>query len=111
MAFKRIEESEKVLGEGIKKLPKAWKDTRRELTTRVIARPVRNLQRLQPQATYSKSQQMFQEMFQGERTWGTGQNLPVINGTLMPNKVGGDLNDTTASTFGFGRAKFKTPLF
>ena len=34
-----------------------------------------------------------------------------INGSLMPNTTGNDLNDETASTFGFGSVKHRSGLF
>ncbi len=38
------------------------------------------------------------------------ESLPKLNGSLMPNMVNGD-EDGTASSFGFGRNKFRSGLF
>jgi len=65
-----------------------------------------------PQPVLSQAQQMLNSMFEGERTWGSGENIVNINGSLSPNKVGNDMNDNTAETFGFGaRRKFKSGMF
>ena len=34
-----------------------------------------------------------------------------INGALMPNTMGDDFEDETASTFGYGRNKYRSGLF
>lgn len=58
-----------------------------------------------PQFVMSQSQQMLNEMFSGERTFGTGRNLPVINHTLTSGEgiiKSGD-GGQTGRFFGFAR--------
>jgi hypothetical protein len=58
-----------------------------------------------PTSGISKSQAMLRDIFSGEMTFGTGQNLPKVNGTLTS---GGGLikhddmyERRTANMFGF----------
>jgi hypothetical protein len=60
-------------------------------------------QRIQIQRPLSKGQLMLQEMFQGERTFGTGQNLPQFNRDLISGGgiiKSGDRERETAQLFG-----------
>jgi len=63
-----------------------------------------------PMPVYSKSQMMIQELFGSVQHFGTGQNLPVVSGNLMPNNFGRD-EDGTAMSFGLGRRKTRTGGF
>lgn len=66
---------------------------------------VKNTKVVKPrfQQEYTQSQNVLREIFRGEQTFGTGQNLPVINNTL--NSGGGiikngDRERRTARMFG-----------
>jgi hypothetical protein len=69
---------------------------------------LRSLPSVQPAPALSKEQDMLQEMFSGNDNWGTGQNLPEINGAL---RTGGGImnsgdNGQTGSMFGLKRNSF-----
>lgn len=52
----------------------------------------------------TKEQQMLQNLFHGEPTFGTGNNLPVINRRITSGGgiiKSGDINSETAGLFGF----------
>jgi hypothetical protein len=53
----------------------------------------------------SREQDMMQEMFNGDRTWGTGENLPQLNNTLTSGYglINNDDYGETASMFGVKR--------
>jgi len=57
----------------------------------------------QPIHILSKEQVMLKEMFQGERNWGTGRNLPKLNQALRHGHgliKSGDMERETAGMFG-----------
>lgn len=61
-----------------------------------IARPM-------PQQEYSSGQNVLREIFRGEQTFGTGQNLPQMNGALISGGgiiKNGDRERRTARMFG-----------
>lgn len=65
------------------------------------------LTKLRPAPMLSREQRALQEMFRGERTWGTGACLPKIDNILSS---GGGLlktgtGDSTAKLFGFRRRR------
>ena len=53
----------------------------------------------------SREQEMMQEMFGNDRSWGTGQNLPQLNNTLTSGYglINNDDYGETASMFGVWR--------
>jgi len=53
----------------------------------------------------STEQNMMHEMFGSSRSWGTGENLPKINGTLMPYFFGDELESETAESFGLKKGR------
>jgi hypothetical protein len=59
-----------------------------------------------PTFAMSPAQRMLNQMFVGERTFGTGQNLPVMHGTLTTGQGlinnGDNFEKRTARMFGFG---------
>jgi hypothetical protein len=66
------------------------------------------IQTLQPAPALSREQDMLQELFNGEQTFGTGQNLPQMNGALTSG--GGLINNgddygETGEMFGMRRSK------
>lgn len=69
-----------------------------------IQKGIRLVQR-KPQFVMSQGQAMLNEMFNGEPTFGTGQNLPELNETLTSGQgiiKSGDNTKATARMFGFG---------
>lgn len=65
----------------------------------------RNVKIAKPQfqQEYTNSQNVLREIFRGEQTFGTGQNLPVINNTLTSGGgiiKNGDRERRTARMFG-----------
>ncbi len=68
-------------------------------------RRLRAAMRFQPAPMLSKEQAMLNEMFDGNDNWGTGQNLPQMNGALRSGHGlinNGDEGDT-GSLFGLRR--------
>jgi len=64
------------------------------------------IQSLQPAPALSKEQDMLQELFNGEPTFGTGENLPKVSGVLRTGHGlinNGDDYEETASMFGVRR--------
>jgi len=66
---------------------------------------IKAIQTLRPKESYSKGQQMLNELFSGreEPTWGTGNNLPVIDGALRSGgglMKNGDNERRTGRMFG-----------
>jgi len=52
----------------------------------------------------TKEQEMLQELFGGSPSWGTGENLPKFQGSLISGEgliKSGDYEGDTASMFGF----------
>ena len=70
----------------------------------VKRKQVRFIQTLQPAPALSREQDMLQELFNGERTFGTGNNLPKMEGVLRSGgglMNNGDVDSETASMFGY----------
>ena len=63
-----------------------------------------NPQQIMPvQQTFSREQSMMRELFAGPRTFGTGQNLPQLNGALTSGGGlinNGDIYRETGGMFG-----------
>jgi len=56
----------------------------------------------QPSQIISKEQNLLQQLFRGERTFGTGQNLPEINGALTSGNGLINSGDTGETGLMFG---------
>lgn len=70
---------------------------------------VKFVQTLNPAPALSKEQNMLQEMFNGEQTFGTGQNLPEVNGILRSGGGlinNGDADGETGSMFGMRKNSY-----
>ena len=63
------------------------------------------LNTLKPERQLTNEQNMLNEMFNGNQTFGTGQNLPEINGILRSGHglIKNDDNMETRKMFGFKR--------
>jgi len=67
---------------------------------------LRPTQRIRPAPQLTQEQGMIQEMFGGNDMWGTGRNLPQMNGALISGSGlmnSEDVDSETASMFGFRR--------
>ena len=69
-----------------------------------------NIKQIQtrPQTVLSEGQAMLREIFNGEPTFGTGQNLPVLHRTLTTGGgliKNGDYQRETAGLFGFRKRR------
>jgi len=67
--------------------------------------PIESIRRIDPAPMLSQEQSMLQEMFGGNPTWGTGEQLPKMNGALRSGHglINNDDFGETGSMFGVNR--------
>ena len=108
-SLKQLKKEEKEFEEAKKSKLRKFIERKPQQNFPVTRQRINFIQRLDPAPALSKEQDMLQELFNGERTFGTGNNLPNTDNKIL-RSGGGIINcgdeGATGEMFGLRRNSY-----